>query len=79
MFPKCSPDVPKIAMLREHSANIPGILRAGWKGSRNELFYYQPSVVFWKSILKIFSTVYNFFNNSFYRYFRFRKQRKIKK
>ena len=22
MFPKCSPDVPKIAMLREHSAEI---------------------------------------------------------
>ena len=30
MFPKCSLDVPNIAMLREHSANIPGILRASW-------------------------------------------------
>ena len=30
MFPKCFPDVPNISTLREHSANIPGILRAGW-------------------------------------------------
>ena len=30
MFPKCSPDTRNIAMLREHSANIPGILPAGW-------------------------------------------------
>ena len=30
MFPKCSLDVPNIAILREHLANIPGILRAGW-------------------------------------------------
>ena len=30
MFPKCSLDVSNIATLREHSANIPGILRAGW-------------------------------------------------
>ena len=35
MFPKCSLDVtniatPNIAMLREHSMNIPGLLRAGW-------------------------------------------------
>ena len=30
MFPKCSPDVPNIATLREHSADISGILRAGW-------------------------------------------------
>ena len=27
---KCSLDVRKIATLREHSANIRGILRAGW-------------------------------------------------
>ena len=26
MFPRC----PEIAMLREHSVNISGILRAGW-------------------------------------------------
>ena len=32
MFPKCSLDVPNIATLREHSANIPAILRAGWEG-----------------------------------------------
>ena len=32
-FPlKCSLDVPNIATLRELSANIPGILRAGWGG-----------------------------------------------
>ena len=30
MFPKCYLDVPRIATLREHSVNIPGILRAGW-------------------------------------------------
>ena len=30
MFLKRSLDVPNIATLREHSANIPGILRAGW-------------------------------------------------
>ena len=30
MFPKCSLDVTNIAMLREHSKNIPGLLRAGW-------------------------------------------------
>ena len=30
MFSKCSPDARNIATLREHSANIPGILRAGW-------------------------------------------------
>ena len=30
MFPKRSLDARKIAMLMEHSANIPGILRAGW-------------------------------------------------
>ena len=30
MFPKCSLDVSNIATLREHSANIPGILRASW-------------------------------------------------
>ena len=30
MSPKCSLDVPNIATLREHTANIPGILRAGW-------------------------------------------------
>ena len=30
MFPKCSLDVLNIAMLREHSVNISGILRAGW-------------------------------------------------
>ena len=35
MFPKCSLDVtniatPNIVMLREHSMNIPGLLRAGW-------------------------------------------------
>ena len=29
MFPKCSMDVLNIGKLREHSANIPGILRAG--------------------------------------------------
>ena len=30
-FPlKCYPDVSNIATLREHTANIPGILRAGW-------------------------------------------------
>ena len=34
MFPKCSLDVPNIATLREHTTNIPGILRAGWKGSQ---------------------------------------------
>ena len=27
---QCSLDIPNIATLREHSANIPGILRAGW-------------------------------------------------
>ena len=32
MFPKCSLDVPNIATLREQSANILGILRAGWYG-----------------------------------------------
>ena len=31
MFPKCSVDVPNIVTLREHSANIPRILRDGWK------------------------------------------------
>ena len=30
MFSKCSLDTRDIATLREHSANIPGILRAGW-------------------------------------------------
>ena len=30
MFPKCALNVPNIATLREHSENIPGILRAGW-------------------------------------------------
>ena len=30
MFPKCFLDVPNIATLREHSANIPGILGVGW-------------------------------------------------
>ena len=30
MFPKCSLAVPNIVTLREHSANIPGISRAGW-------------------------------------------------
>ena len=30
MFPKYSLDVPKIATLKEHAGNIPGILRAGW-------------------------------------------------
>ena len=29
IFPKCSLYVPNIATLREHTANIPGILRAG--------------------------------------------------
>ena len=28
---KCSLNVPNIATLREHSANIPAILRAGWE------------------------------------------------
>ena len=32
MFPKCFLDVPNIATLREHAANIPGIVRAGWEG-----------------------------------------------
>ena len=27
---QCSLDIPNIATLREHSANIPGILRVGW-------------------------------------------------
>ena len=31
MFPKCSLAVPNIVTLREHSANIPGISRAGWE------------------------------------------------
>ena len=75
MFSRCTQDCNAKGALGRNS----GILRAGWEGSRNELFYYQPSVVFWKSIFKIFSTVYNFFNNLFYIYFRFRKQRKIKK
>ena len=30
MFPKYSLDVPKIATLKEHAGNIPGILHAGW-------------------------------------------------
>ena len=30
MFPECSLDLLNIAMLREHSPNIPGILRDGW-------------------------------------------------
>ena len=30
MFPKCSLDVLDIVTLREYSANIPGISRAGW-------------------------------------------------
>ena len=30
MFPKHSLDARNIATLREHSPNIPGILRAGW-------------------------------------------------
>ena len=29
MFPKCSLNIPNVATLREHTANIPGILRAG--------------------------------------------------
>ena len=32
MFPKCSLDTRNIAMPKEHSANIPGILRAGSDG-----------------------------------------------
>ena len=36
MFPKCYLDVPRIATLREHSANIPGILRAGWEVSAKQ-------------------------------------------
>ena len=31
MFRKCSLDVPNTATLREHTANIPRILRAGWE------------------------------------------------
>ena len=34
MFPKWSLDARNIATLREHSANIPGILRASWEVSR---------------------------------------------
>ena len=30
MLPKCSLDAQNIATLREHLANIPRILRAGW-------------------------------------------------
>ena len=30
MFPKCSMNARNIATLREHLANVPGILRAGW-------------------------------------------------
>ena len=30
MFPKCFLDVPNIGTLREHTSNIPGMLRAGW-------------------------------------------------
>ena len=36
MFPNFSLDVPNIATLREHSANIPGILRAGWVAAKLE-------------------------------------------
>ena len=39
MFPKCSLDVLNIAKLWEHSANIPGILRASWV-RRNVQFLY---------------------------------------
>ena len=35
MFPKCSLDTWNIATLREHSASIPGIFRAGWVGGSN--------------------------------------------
>ena len=34
MFPKCSLDVQNITALREHSANIPGIVRAGWEEAK---------------------------------------------
>ena len=36
---KCSLDVPNIAMPREHSANIPGILRAGWDNCLILVYY----------------------------------------
>ena len=42
MFPKCSLDVPNIATFREHTSNIPGILRAGWDApttTENFVFY----------------------------------------
>ena len=37
MFSQCSLDVPNIAALRDHSANIPGILRVGWAPSPRHL------------------------------------------
>ena len=36
IFPKSSLDVLNITTLREHSANIPGILRAGWQVSAKQ-------------------------------------------
>ena len=37
MFSQCSLDVPNIAALRDHSANIPGTLRVGWAPSPRHL------------------------------------------
>ena len=39
MFPQCSLDVPNIATLRKHSANIRGILRACWVMHVEECYF----------------------------------------
>ena len=52
MFPKCSMDVPNIATLREHSENIPGVLRAAWAISK-EQSQFCVLVIFFIKILKI--------------------------
>ena len=53
MFPKCSLDVPNIVTLREHTANIPGILRAGWAVPWNglKIFLANMSAECWYSCL----------------------------
>ena len=50
MFPKCSVDVPNIATLREHSENIPGVLRAAWAIKQSQFCVL---VIYFIKILKI--------------------------
>ena len=46
MLNKCALDVPNIATLREHSANIPGILHSGLGGYSSRIQLFQSKVEF---------------------------------